>query len=98
MSHQDSVLKIPKQFKRNNIWDKVDFSFYGEVETEAVRALYKNPEYNSKTFDISNFKKFEETYVRQNAEVIKRFKFTQIENIENLDLSKTGFNKNLKIQ
>lgn len=90
--------EIPKQFKRNNIWDKVDFSFYGEVETEAVRALYKNPEYNSKTFDISSFKKFEETYVRQNAEVIKRFKFTQIENIENLDLSKTGFNKNLKIQ
>ena len=74
--------EIPKQFKRNNIWDKVDFSFYGEVDTEAIRALYKNPEYNNKTFNISNFEKFEETYVRQNTEVIKRFKFNQIENIE----------------
>ena len=68
------------------------------MDTEAVRALYKNPEYNDKTFDISNFKKFEETYVRQNKEVIKRFKFSNAEDMKNLDTSKTGFSKNLKIQ
>jgi len=85
--HHEICLKL----KRDNVWDKVDWCFFGEIETEAIRALYKNPEYVSDTFDINNFEKFEEKYVRQNEKVIGRFKITE-ETTENIDINKSGFN------
>ena len=51
----------------------------------------RNPEYVSDTFDINNFEKFEEKYVRQNEKVIGRFKITE-ETTENIDINKSGFN------
>ena len=89
--------EIPNQLRRNNLLQNLDFTFHGEIETEAVRALYKNPEYLKGEFDISKFKEFEETYVRQNPEVIKRFKLgkNQMDSFSNTN---SGFNRNMRIQ
>jgi hypothetical protein len=80
----------------SDVWDKLDFCFFGETETEAIRALYKNPEHVDKEFDIKKFNKFENEYVRQNPEVIKRFKGTintMTDELEfnDLDITKSGF-------
>ena len=101
----DHVFLVPLDFSKfdiNYIWMRhrrpvgwVDGVRQSENQNNKIDTLSK---VDLSTYDILNFEKFEETYVRQNTEVIKRFKLTQIENIESLDLSKTGFNKNLKIQ
>ena len=88
--------EIPNHLKRNNIWDKADFCFFGEIDTEAIRALYKNPELTEKSFNISNFERFENKYVRQNPEVIKRFKSPPL--VNKIDIINLGFNNSKKIQ
>ena len=35
--------EICLQLQRHDIWNKVDWHFFGEIETEAIRALYKDP-------------------------------------------------------
>lgn len=74
--------EICLQLQRHNIWDKVDWHFFGEIETEALRALYKDPHLREGDFDINNYERFEEKYVRQNEEVMKRFKGTPDANLE----------------
>jgi hypothetical protein len=90
--------EIPNHLKRQGVWDKVDFTFFGEIDTEAIRALYRNPELTSGEFNIDKFERFPEKYVRQNTEVIKRFKFTDSNQINDLELNNSGFKNGLRVQ
>ena len=88
--------EVVEQFKRCGLYDKLDFCFFGETDTEAIRALYKNPEYIDKEFDVKKFNMFENEFVRQNPEVIKRFKgsvnvMTNELEFNDLDITKSGF-------
>ena len=90
--------EIVQHFLRHNLYEKLDFCFFGETETEAIRALYKNPELIPNTnFNIKNFERFKETYVRQNPDVIKRFKNPH-HIITQKDMMNLGFNNIKKIQ
>ena len=89
--HYHICLKLQKE----GVWDKVDWKFFGEVDTEAIRALYKNPEYIETEFNINNFERFEEKFVRQNSEVISRFKSTSDNRAKNINLGNSGFKTEL---
>ena len=82
--------EVVEQFKRENLYENLDFCFFGETDTEAVRALYKNPQMIDDEFDLNNFERFEDKYVRQNPNVINRFKYDPNNN-ENLDVDNVNF-------
>ena len=47
---------------------------------------------------INNFERFEEKFVRQNSEVISRFKVTPDNGPKDIDLSKSGFFSDIGLQ
>jgi len=84
--------EIYSQLQRSGLANAIKFEFFQETETEALRAYFKNPEYIPENkFDISNFERFEEEYVRQNKEVQSRFRLVDADQSK-LDKSKSGFN------